>query len=53
MLPQRSDRCVVGTFIIGNGAITVKPASLQAFVIITFFLSYLRVNVPSRQARSQ
>ena len=50
---RRSARCLVGTLIIGNGAIIVKPATLQAFVIITFFLSYLRVNVPSRKARSE
>jgi hypothetical protein len=44
---------MVGTFIIGNATTSVKPAAVLAFVIITFFLSDLRVNIPSRQARSE
>src|ERR1035438_8931491 len=50
---QQTIRRLVGTFIIGNGAISVKPASYQVFVIITYFLNYLRVDIPSRNARSE
>src|SRR5271165_1979198 len=54
---QQTIRCLVGTFIIGNGGISVKPASLQAFAIITFFLNHLRVSqcpqriVPAQRER--